>query len=363
MVGRNTLIILAVAAAVSTAATIAVYGARPSAARVTLGDPALPTLSERINEAARLSVRSADESFTLALDPETSIWGLVERGGYPADTAIVRTALAGLAGLRLDGPRTARPYLYSRIGVEDVDSDDSSSLEVTVADAEGAPLGALIIGRQRPGALGAAGAARYIRRVDEAQSWLATGTLDIRRDATGWLERRLMDIQPLRVSTIRIEGSDRPPLVLVREPETDDMRIVDLPDDRIVERQYQLESVAAVLDGLDLIDVRPAEDLPVTDGGRRAVFTTFDGLVVTCRIVPDPDDGETLWLRFETALHPPPGGAPLDGDGQPLFLSDEAVAGQAESLETRLAPWVFRIPVFKAERLVSTVEDITEPAN
>ena len=362
MIGRGTLILLAVAAAVSTAATIAVYGARPSAARITLGQPALPTLNERVNEAAQLSVRSADEAFTLALDPQTSIWAVVERGGYPADTAIVQTALAGLAGLRLDGPRTARPDLYPRIGVEDVGSDGSSSLEVTVADAAGESLGAVIIGRQRPGALGTAGAARYIRRVDDAQSWLATGTLDIRRDATGWLERRLTDIQPLRVSTIRIEGPDRPPLVLVREPETDEMRIVDLPDDRIVERQFQLESVATVLDRLDLIDVRPAADLPLSDDGRRAVFTTFDGLMVTCHIVPDPDDGETLWLRFETALDPPPGGAPLDSGGQPVFLSDEAVADQAEELETRLAPWAFRIPVFKAERLISTVEDVTEPA-
>ena len=238
-------------------------------ATVTAGTPVLPALADDLDAVDRLILRTADGSFTVARDGDR--WVVPDKGGYAADEALVRSVLVGLAELRLEGARTARPELYDRLGVQDPGNPGARSIEVLALDGAGEVAGSLIIGELRIGGFGLIGPARYVRRPEQAQSWLAAGALDVPRASADWLERRLMDIPRHLVREVRIEGPDRPALVIRRDESGDDpgdaagraaLAIVDLPGDRVVDRQDRVDALAAALEGPDLTDVRPTARAP-----------------------------------------------------------------------------------------------------
>ena len=65
---------------------------------------------------------------------------------------------------------------------------------------------------------------------------------------------------------------------------------------------------------------------------------------MTAQVNADGDAG-AFWVRFavDAAEDPPP-----------------ETAAAADAIDTRLAPWAFRLPRYKTDRLLATVEDITE---
>ncbi len=379
MIGRRSLIGLAIAAAGMTFAAAAVHLGRPGLAAVRTGEPALPALAERANDAARLAVSVGETRFTVArgaAEGNAPVWTLVERDSYPVRPQVVRNVLIGLAELRLSEPRTARSELYGRIDVMDADAPGARALLVAATDPAGAELGALLIGKQREGQMGTAGQAHYVRRPGEAQSWLATGTLEIPRDPIEWLDRSIANIPRQRVREVAITGVDRPPLRIVRDgPETAEFRIADLPVERQVDRQFRVDSLATALENLELIDVRSAAGLDFPAEGPRAVFTTFDGLTVTARLtVPEPSESDAesaaVWVAFE-AIHTPPehppaadpapdAASPGDNGQTEGQQSTEPAVQEAAALNARLSGWAYRLPPFKIDRLRSRIEDITE---
>ncbi len=404
MIGRRGLLGLGAAAAAMSAAAVWAYMAQPGLATVREGELALPALADQAASVARLAVHSGTTTFTVARGPAAGeggapAWTLVERDNYPVRPQVVQGTLAGLADLRLVEPRTARAELYDRIDVGDP-GENSRSIGITASDAEGHAVAALIIGKARTGQLGTAGAARYVRRPGEAQSWLATGTLEIPAAPIDWLDRHLVNVARQRVREVVIEGPDRPGLRIVRDaPASGEFRIADLPADRRVDRQYRVDNVAAVLESVDLADVRSAAGLVPADAADaaeqpRTTFTTFDGLVVTVRLfTPDPADPAAVWATFEAAQVPPslpaappaspgaPGATPTPparGDaGTPAApgasatpgavpatpaAEESAVAREVADINGRLAGWAYRLPPFKIDRLRSQIADLTEAA-
>jgi hypothetical protein len=373
MIRRRGLIGLAIAAAAMTAAAVAVHLARPAPATVTAATPVLPALADDLDAVDRLILRTADGSFTVARDGDR--WVVPDKGGYAADETVIQAVLVGLAELRLEGARTARPALYDRLGVQDPGNPGARSIEVLALDGAGEVAGSLILGELRIGGFGLVGPARYVRRPEQAQSWLAAGALDVPRATEDWLERRLMDIPRHLVREVRIEGPDRPALVIRRDDSEDDagddpgdaagravLAIVDLPGDRVVDRQDRVDALAAALEALDLTDVRPADELAFAADGPRAVFTTFDGQTITARLTEDPRDAAAVWVAFEAEV---PASADIPenepGDGPGMHAAAD-VAEEVRALNGRVGGWAYRLPRHTIDRLRATVEDITEPA-
>src|SRR5579863_3783513 len=76
-----------------------------------------PKLAEQLGDLAwmRISRGNAKTDFNLI----AGRWTVVEKGNYPAAPGKVRRLLLALAGLTLVEPKTARPELFSRLGLDD----------------------------------------------------------------------------------------------------------------------------------------------------------------------------------------------------------------------------------------------------
>ncbi|HEX3861247.1 MAG TPA: DUF4340 domain-containing protein [Stellaceae bacterium] len=281
-------------------------------------------------------------------------WVVVEKGNYPAAAAKIRQLLLGLADLTLVEPKTTRPELFARLDLDD--PNNGKSTQVTLQNRLGNPIAELLIGKTRHDRLGTGSDGVYIRKPGEQSTWLARGSLDLPSDATGWLDRRIIDIPAARITSVALTDPDGAILTLRRDTPGGAFAVADPPADTKFKDDAVLAGPAAVLAGLDLNDVKPRADLPVPDrGASTAKFTTADGLDIELHLF---SHDKADWLTIDATTS----GA-LD-DGKNGASKNDAVKNDAESktISAKTRQWVFAIAPDRAKLLRTRLADVVQPA-
>lgn len=327
---RTSLILAAAGAAVL--ALGIVFGTQPGgqtqeAAR---GRLAFPDLVPRLADARTIEI--THKGATLRLDrgaAGAAEWGIATRDDYPAQPGKAHALLANLTELRLDEPRTSDAAFYARLGVADPGKDADSTL-LRVLDGKGGVIAALIVGHARAAQAGGVDTV-YVRRPNEARSWLADGKLAPSTEVADWLDRDVVNI-PAADVTGDVVTRDGATLTFGRTGET---FALTAPADHPKLEDYKVQEVADALSGLSMEDVRraPAPGKPLG----RFVVTTKAGQVITADV---SKDGAAIWATF-------------------------AIGGKdAAALDRRLKGWAYEIGSWKEQALVPTLADLkaAEPA-
>ncbi len=303
-----------------------------------IGRPVLTDLAPHLAEIEQLALVHGESKTTLIRRGDQ--WLVAERNDYPADGRKLRQLLLGLAALTYVEPKTKEARNYSRLEVEDAGAKGSQSTLVTVSGAQGKLLGEIIAGKRVTDALGGGDDGVYVRKPDDAQSWLARGTLDL-PDTPGWLDPALLDLPGAGVKEAIFSSPGEAPLTIARDKPEDKFHLAALPKDKKLRGDDALDAVAGALAMLQLSDVKPEADFAWSKTGEsRARFTFFDGLVVTVELV---DVDKTSWARFTVS-------------------GSSDAAARARELNARLAPWVYALPAYKAKLLKTRLADLLAPA-
>lgn len=337
------LALAAVTAATVVAAAVA-YVSEPHPGTTQLsGEPAFPGLEGRVNEVARVEVKTPDGGFVLARD-DAGRWAAPGKHGYPVEGGRVNELILRLAGLELMEPKTERPELYGRIRVQDVEAEGAKSRLVRLQDAAGETLAALIVGKSRSGKVGRADAGTYVRRPDEARSWLAAGRLEVDEELKAWLQRTVVELDPEHVRRVDIRHPDGTEVTVVREEPGAEPALAAVPEGREADAR-KVSRLVAALGSVRFDDVAPASEVDFEQPHPAATFATFDGLEVTAEVVRRDDEP---WLRL-AARAAEAAGEDASGDDP---------AARAEAIAARVDGWAYRVPDYLGERLTRTREDL-----
>ena len=315
------------------------------------GGKLFPDFTARVNDAATIEIKRKDGVTTLSRTGEG--WGLAEKGGFPVDMTAVRKCLVGLSQMTIAEEKTADPALYAKLGVEDPASEGSTSALVTVRDASGGTLAALIVGKERTGKNYAGARQIYVRKPDDARSWLANGELGIHEAGTDWLDKQILEIKRDRVRAVEVRPAEGEVVLVDRDkPETNDFTLHDIPEGKELTYPSAPGSLGSALEWLTLEDVVPASEVDVRDGATATTkFSCFDGLTVT---VTTKNVEDKTYARFEASYETPPEiagpAAPAEGESaapaKPGTKSREEVEKEAAELNARLGKWTFVIPSY-----------------
>ena len=333
---RSFLVLAAVTLALVVLAVISVTAGNRSSASADIDRLALPELGTKLGDLAwiRLS-RGSDKTDFAEVNGK---WTVVEKGSYPAATGKVRQMLLGLAGLTLIEPKTERPELFSRLGLDD--PKDGHSTLVTLQNRTGATAAELIVGKQRVDRFGGGEDGVYVRRPGDNRTWLARGSLELSVQPIDWLDRQLIDLPEQRVASVELTDETGAVLTLRRAAADAPFTIENAPADAKLKPAPELAAPAAALHDLELVDVKPAADLAIPDQGTaKAVYTTFDGLSVTLRLVRRDN---AVWAVIAAA-----------GSG--------ATAAEAKTANDRLGRWGYAIPETQANLMRRKLADLIEP--
>lgn len=365
---------------IAVAATLLVAGAawyvsHLRAPETDVGTPPLfPDLVSRVNDVKRVEIASRANRAVLVGDGAT--WEIENRDGYPARFEDVKRTILALGELKIIEPKTRLPEMYTHIGVEDVAEEDSKSTQVTLKDATGAAIASLIVGKERAASSGPIKAARYVRKTNEAQSYLVEGELTLQVDPLAWTDRSLLSVPAARIREIVIEHAGKDPVRMSRQKAADiDLSLDGVPSGYKARSTATVTSLASALEELRFDDVRAGSNvaLPVD-----AIVTTlkgFDGLIARVRTATV--DGRT-YSQFafefdpaavsadaaEIAKQPEVPELPLHGSQNGAADETEAaepvqsVADEVKGLNERVQNWVFVLPDFKQAMLTKTLDDL-----
>ena len=307
------------------------------------GEAVFPAFRGGAGGVAAIEVGRAGAGF--ALERRGDGWANTGLGGYPARPELIETVLSGVAGLRYLEPKTARTALYPRLAVEDP-GPGAGSTRLTLRDGVGGVLADLVVGKARPRSANIHRAGVYIRLPGGERAWLAEGTLDVHRDATGWSDREIVDIDARSVRSVTVRHQDGEVVDLHRaEPDDRNLTLRNLPAGAAVAHQHQIDFMAGLLKGLSFVDARaggPSD--PAVAPGFEVTVESVDHLRVTLR-AGNPAENGSVWAAVD---------AGLAADGE---ASDHARA-QAARIASRFDGWLLKLPRRIADRLEIRLHDI-----
>ena len=339
------LIVLALVTVATVAASGIAVDARYSHAVLEAegGEAVFPELRRGAGGVAAIEVGRAGAGF--ALERRGDGWANTGLGGYPARPELIETVLSGIADLRYLEPKTARTALYPRLAVEDP-GPGAGSTRLTLRGGDGGTLADIIVGKARPRSANTDRAGVYIRLPGRERAWLAEGTLDVHRDATGWSEREIVDIDARSVRSMTVRHADGEVVDLHRaSPGDRKLTLRNLPPGAAVAHQHQIDFMSGLAKGLSFLDARaggPSD--PTVAPGFEVTVESANRLRVTLRAGNPTEDG-SVWAVVD---------AGLAADSE---ASDHARA-QAARIASQFDGWLLELPRRVADRLEIRLHDI-----
>ncbi|MDX2156436.1 MAG: DUF4340 domain-containing protein [Hyphomicrobiaceae bacterium] len=323
----------------------------------------LPELAQNLASVAAVEVSQSGQKLTF--ERAGNAWKVRDRAGYPAKTETVRTLLVTLAEAQLIESRTAVKGKLPLLELEDPAAKDAKSRGVRVLDSAGKPIVSVVLGKSRMDAFGQGRGGIYVRRQDEAQSWLATGDARVTADIKDWVDTQVLTVDTGKVARLTLEHPGEEPLVVEKTPpepkaepgkdgkpanatpippppsaaKDGKFRLANMPEGKKLKKDANVDQIIDGLASISLEDVRKLDAVPSGDKVSVLKLEQEGGPTVTLRL---RKDGENAWLSLEAV------GA--DGDAKK----------KADELNAKAKGWEYRIQTWKADQINKRRADLFE---
>jgi Domain of unknown function (DUF4340) len=292
-------------------------------------------LEDKLGAAADITVVSPEGRIEVRR-VEGDGWVVPSASNYPAHMETVRKMLLGLASLKAIERRTARHDWLATLDLI-APGEGGKATELRVNDAKGALIAGLLVGKLSPAGALEGEDAFYVRRVGEDQVYLAQGNLPLDVARASWLDPTIVDLARERVFRVTLTPTAGPAFSLSRaDPQAQDFALDAIPKGRHMVSETAGNAIGAALSEFTLEDVRPRADVDFKKQAR-AVFETFDGLVVAVDTV-EAKDGH--WVRVTAEAKKP--------RAEVTNAKAPDIAAEAKAINARVGAWVYRVPDWKA---------------
>jgi hypothetical protein len=369
---QKTLIGLAIAALAAIVIAIALNRSNTPRTEAPGGEGAtylVPALRDHVNDVDKVVVTGAGGKAVATMTRGTGGWSIAEKNGFAVDTGKLREFLLKLADSKLVEQKTSNKDKYATLGVEDVASADAKGVEVELGGLK-QPV-KLVVGNANPHG------GTFVRRAGEAESWLASGSINVDKKVENWLRKDVADVAANRVASVTITRPDGKTVRIAKDAEGDaNFRLADVPKGREPASEFTINGVAGTLAGLRFDDVVPAKDAAPPEKPLEARFATFDGLVVDvvawekdgkdyAQLTASADKEQASRHAAEQAKPKAEGDdAAKDVKSDTAASADEKVAAidkEAADLNQRTRGWTFVLPAYKYANFNKSPDDLLKP--
>jgi hypothetical protein len=309
-------------------------------------------LASRLDDVATIQIEAKDVSFNVVRDAQ-GLWTLPDKAKYPADFNTVRKTILGLAELDLVAEKTSRADWQEKLGLGLPKTGGTGTL-VTLKDAKGDVMAALVAGASAEGEAAGGRQAIYVRRPDEPQTFVARGHFSPTTDQAQWLDKTFVDFARDRIKTVAMKPFKGRPYTVTRDkPDDANFRVVEaIPAGRQFRTESEPNSIGNALLGISFDDVKP---ISLVDFAKAATLevTTFDGLTASFKIVEKDRD---FWIALEATANPSASAAPA----KPGALKPD-VAKEAKEINALAGGWAYKVPRYKGAVMTAPLEDLLRP--
>ncbi len=296
-----------------------------------------PGLSSEIEAINHISIKGYAGAINLSRVNDS--WVVDEFDGYPALPDKVKSTVLGTADLKINAPKTTLPRLYSRLGVEGPEVEDSTSLLLSFKDAERNSIVEMIVGKLRLSSASQSTPGLYIRKPNDEQSYLVDGVVDISSTKTDWIERSLFDIPAEAIRAVRVEHADGDNYTLFKnEKGQEQFSLENLPAGKKLASELIISRYGSILQDIQINGARSKEKLQKQENSINVLIHTFEGTVVEL-VAFEHDDIPygSFEFRFDESL--------LAGDEDQEKI--DGVKAYVSNMNAQTLNWWYEIPPFK----------------
>jgi hypothetical protein len=343
----KSLIVLAAATAVAVGAAAVSLNANRGDSDIAMSGAVFPGLIDHVNDVAKVTIEHRDRSLTMVRDAAGK-WIMKESDDYPVSAKVAEKVVVQMADLNFYELKTKKPDLYTRLHVGDPKAEKAEARKIKVYDQAGKVLADVIAGRKRYNLVGSRREGVYIRKPDNAQTWLAAGEFDVEVKPGDWLEPKIVDIKEETVLSATLRHPDGEVVRVSKEdPKARNFTLHDVPAGKKLQYDTDPNNIAGVVDQLELDDARKDGYVAFdADKTLTAEYVTRDGLKLDIEL--RAKDGSD-WARVKASALPD---APAPKDGA------KSAADRAAEINARVSGWVYALPSFKATRLKRRMADM-----
>ena len=327
-----------------------------------------PGLKDQINDVAQISIESATASLNMKKQSEN--WLITEAGDYPARFDKIKQTVLSLADMKILSAKTSNPALFSELGVEDTTAEKSSSNLLTLKDAGGKSLAAVVVGNLRTSDT-AGDTGVYLRKPGGNETWLTSGVLQVSSDVIEWIEQNLINIADDRIMDTRIEHPDDSVFAISRVKGETDFTVTEIPKGKESRSAYFINQTGTILSNLTVENVKAREGFVFPDTATKTTVRTYEGLIASITtanieganyIALDFTVDESLITATTATTSDKPEQEAIV-IGEPEKKAETApidVRKEAAELNSKVTRWVYTIPSSKYALLVKKVTDVTQ---
>ncbi|MFC1461808.1 DUF4340 domain-containing protein [Verrucomicrobiota bacterium] len=332
------------------------------------GTKLLPDLP--VNEVCKIVITSHGSTTVVAKTEGT--WSVPGRYGYPADFDKICDTIRDISELTVGQVMPVSRDEWSNFNllsptrppgqtVPDDSGNTGSLLELM--DDQDQVLASLVVGKtfmRRPVSrpptskmdFGGYPDGQYVRRNDDV--FLISKTLDqLTENVNTWLDNEFINVPAADIREITITGPDRTPIKLMRDADSNELKLEGIRDDEESAETSKISQIAGALRYLSFHDVASPDLTPEETGlDTPVIFTarTKQGQTYLLRIGSNVANGPPgRYIRASVAYEA------LTQDRKP---SDEQCAKETKTLNDKLSGWIYIIKPYLADRLLLKREDI-----
>lgn len=287
--------------------------------------PMFPALVDRLPELSQLTVQN--RRYSVVFELRDGVWVAADRGDYPIRQDVLAQTVSTLAGLREYEIRTTDPALYAQLDVTEP-GPTSETVHIRAVAADGDVLADVMMGAPTAIMAPPPRTGTIMRRVDEAEVWLADGGFYVPNLLPDWFEP-LLNVPGRDVERVIIRAGERTMFDAIKiDFTTGDYELAFLdeeiggPDTFVDDNAVRALTQAILSTVFD--NARRREELVIPDDARIVRYETRTGLSIDITVV---SDNEQIWIVYDAVAEP----------------GTEAVA-QAADITTRTARWAFQLP-------------------
>lgn len=276
------------------AAGATLFGSGNAPAFAEAGEPLFPGLAEASAEVARLEIREGD--FAITIESRDGVF-VDAASGFPVDPEPLRDLVSGMSLATIAEAKTADPARHAALQLASTGVEDGAGSETILFDAGGDTIAHVIAGK-RDFTLGGVTGGQYVRRGDEAATWLVHARLDPPTRRAGWFDTRLMEVDAANITGVNLTTEDGTVISMTGSEGT--LTVDPLLMTGRTQADNQLDRIVRLIETLDFTDVRPASDEAETGPALEARLQ--DGTLLTMTQIGEPkEDASNAWFRISAA--------------------------------------------------------------
>ena len=170
----------------------------PSGDKITLkkGELVFEDTKKQLNNVKEINIDNGKKKISIFKNQDSN-WYMSSKSNYKTKNETVRKNLIQISELRFFEQKTEQESLYSRLDLDYPKNDNGDSKLITILDDDKKKIIEFILGKKKKNGV-------YIKKLNERQTWLTSGTLEMSSIEHDWLETKILDINYENVKKVTI---------------------------------------------------------------------------------------------------------------------------------------------------------------